>query len=348
MHKYNVYLYEIKAYFQMKRENSLNHLLKIDFPLIMAPMFLVSNSGMMKAGMRAGIMSVFPSLNYRKEGELGQVLDELNSYRDTQPGDYGVNIIVQRSNPLSEKHARICLDRKVPFFITSLGHPGEVIQGAHAYGGKVFCDVTNLIHARKCAEAGCDGFIAVGQGAGGHAGPHPLQVLVPALKAEFPSIPVVAAGGISDGRGLLSVQVLGAEGVSVGTRFIASTEAGVNQEYKNAILNSGMDDIVMTTKLSGTPCSIIDNEAARRMGYTQNWLERWLSRSPQTKKWFKMLVQIRGMKKLEQSVLPNNYLRLWTAGKSAALIHDILPCEEIVERIRKEHADAIREISAML
>lgn len=328
----------------MEAKNNLKEMLKIEFPIIMAPMFLVSNVAMMKAGMRAGIMATFPSLNYRKAGELEAVLDELTVFASSSAGSYGINIIVQRSNPLSEKHTQICLDKKVPFFITSLGNPRDVIKGAHAYGGKVFCDVTNLVHAKKCADEGCDGFIAVGQGAGGHAGPNPLQVLIPALKEHFPHIPVVAAGGISTGAGLLSAQVLGADGASIGTRFIASTEASVNDDYKHAIVQSGMEDIVMTEKLSGTPCAVINNEAAKKMGYKQNWMERWLSNNPQTKKWFKLLVQVRGMKKLEQSILPNNYLRLWTAGKSSELVHDILPCEQIIQRLREEYNTSLSQL----
>ena len=77
------------------------------------------------------------------------------------------------------------------------------------------------------------------------------------------------------------------------------------------------------------------------MGYTQNWLERLLSNNSTTKKWFKMLVQIRGMKKLEKSVLPNNYLSLWTAGKSSELIHDIISCEQAVERIKIEYETSL-------
>lgn len=328
----------------MKFKSELPGILKVDFPIIMAPMFLVSNAGMLKAGMRAGIMATFPSLNYRKEGELAALLDELNAYAAQHSGgSYGINLIVQRSNPLYKKHLAVCTDKKVPFYITSLGNPKEVIEAAHAYGAKVFCDVTNIAHARKCQESGCDGFIAVGQGAGGHAGPHPLQVLVPALKKHFPGMPVVAAGGIATGAGILSVQVLGADGVSIGTRFIASKECQVNDAYKQAILKAGMDDIVMTTKLSGTPCTIIDTPEAKKMGYAQSWFERFMSNNPRTKKWFKTLVQVRGMKKLEQSVLPNNYQRLWCAGKSSELISDLLSCEEIIARLRAEHAACLND-----
>jgi len=327
---------------------NMTELLKIDFPVIMAPMFLVSNEAMVKAGMQAGIMATFPTLNYRKEGELDAVLKTLAAYKtSTVTGNYGVNLIVQRSNPLYVKHLQVCIENKVPFYITSLGSPKEVIEAAHAYGAKVFCDVTNIEHAKKCHDLNCDGFIAVGQGAGGHAGPNPLQVLVPALQAAFPDKSIIGAGGITSGAGLLSVQIIGAAGVSIGTRFIASKEATVNQQYKDAIVNAHMDDIVMTTKLSGTPCTIIDTPAAKKMGYTQNWFERFMSSNPRTKKYFKMLVQVRGMKKLEQSVLPNNYQTLWCAGKSVELIHDIKSCTEIINEIKAEYNQKVQELKGL-
>lgn len=328
----------------MKTVNSLPSLLNIEFPLVMAPMFLVSNVAMIRAGMEAGVMATFPTLNFRKDGELAAVLDEVNTARNGTPGNYGVNLIVQQSNPLYRKHLAVCIEKKVPFYITSLGSPKEVIEAARQYGAKVFCDVTNVAHAQKCYDLGCDGFIAVGQGAGGHAGPHPLHILVPALRKKFPSKPVIAAGGIVSGEGLLSVRVLGAEGVSVGTRFIVSKECAVNKEYKDAIIRSGMDDIVMTTKLSGTPCTIIDTPEAKKMGYEQSWFERMMSNNPRTKKWFKMFVQVRGMKKLEESVLPNNYKRLWCAGKSSELITAELSCKEIIEQLKKEYAQALEEV----
>jgi nitronate monooxygenase len=325
---------------------ALNELLSIRFPMIMAPMFLVSNESMLSEGMKGGIAAAFPSLNFRGEGELEALLEKLNKVKAENPGgSYGVNLIVQKTNPLYEKHLAICVEKKVPFYITSLGNPKEVIEKAHAYGAKVFCDVTNIEHARKSASLGCDGFIAVGQGAGGHAGPNPLQVLVPALKTAFPDVPVIAAGGIADGAGIISMLALGAAGVSVGTRFIATTEATVSQAYKQAIVDSKMSDIVLTEKISGTPCTIINTPYAQKIGYKQNWLERALSKNSRTKKYFKMLVQISGMKKLEKAVKPGTYDTLWCAGQSVELIHDILPCGEIIARMEKEAASALRKLS---
>jgi nitronate monooxygenase len=326
-------------------KNPLTEMLHIDFPMVMAPMFLVSNAAMIKEGMKGGIAAAFPTLNFRKDGELENILDQLNEAKKQTPqGTYGVNLIVQRTNPYYEKHLEACVNKKVPFYITSLGNPKTVIEKARTYGAHVFCDVTNMEHAAKCAELGCDGFIAVGQGAGGHAGPFPLQVLVPALIKHFPGKVVIAAGGIASGEGILSVLALGADGVSIGTRFIASTEAGVNAAYKEAIVESEMSDIVMTEKLSGTPCTIINTPEAQRMGLKQNWFERLLSNNPRTKKWFKGLVQLRGFKRLEQSIVPNNYKTLWCAGQSVELIDEILPCGVIIDRLKAEAQHSAKDL----
>jgi nitronate monooxygenase len=176
----------------MALENKMTQLLGIRFPIIMAPMFLVSNEPMVNAeAMQAGIMGTFPSLNYRKKGEYEEVLKRINAFRDTHnvTGSYGVNLIVQRTNPMLDEHLEASVRQKVPFYITSLGSPKDVIEKAHSYGAKVFCDVTNVDHARLCVDLGCDGIIAVGQGAGGHAGPYPLQTFVPALRKAFPTHP---------------------------------------------------------------------------------------------------------------------------------------------------------------
>src|ERR1044072_1530232 len=236
------------------------NLLNTIHPIIQAPMFLVSNEAMVKAAMDSGIAGTFPSLNFRREGELKAVLERLNEHHSqlSNPGTYGVNLIVQKTNPLYIKHLQDCVQARVPFYITSLGNPKQVIEAAHSYGGKVLCDVTNLQHAEKAAKVGCDGFIAVCAGAGGHAGPYPMHVLVPALQNAFPDKYLVAAGGSASGRQMASALVLGAQAVSIGTRFIASVEASVSDAYKHAILEHGMEDIVLTERLSGTPCNIIN------------------------------------------------------------------------------------------
>ncbi|MEI2760025.1 MAG: nitronate monooxygenase family protein [Bacteroidia bacterium] len=317
----------------------------ITYPIIMAPMFLVSNEAMMQSAIQTEIMGVFPTLNYRKHAELDELIKRLQQFKSGKKGSFGVNLIVQKTNPMYNGHLKICVENKVPFYITSLGSPREVIEAAHSYGAKVYCDVTNITHAEKCANFGCDGFIAVGQGAGGHAGPYAQTVLIPTLQKHFPSIPVIAAGGIATGDGIAAMMSLGAAGVSIGTRYIASKEAEVSDDYKNCILKSGMDNIVMTERLSGTPCNIINTPYAKKIGYKQNWLEKFLSNNATTKKYFKMLVQYKGIKALEQAIKPGNYKTLWTAGQTVELIDDILTCNEITERLIKETYQSVQNLN---
>ena len=334
----------------MHFENELTRSLGIRHPLVMAPMFLISNEAMVKAAMSAGILGCFPSLNYREPEKLDALLHSLNDFRANLPanhGAYGVNLIVQKTNIWLEKHLAICVERKVPVYITSLGNPKDVIAAAHSYGAKVLCDVTNLEHAKKCYELGCDGFIAVGQGAGGHAGPFPVSLLIRSLRKHFPDKPVMAAGGISDGHGILSALAAGASAAYCGTRFIASYESSVSDEYIKAIIESGMEDIVLTDRISGTPCTIINTPYAQKIGIHQNRLERYLSKNPKTKKIFKMLVQKRGWNWLEKALVPGSYQNLWCAGQSVELIENSKPIQDIVTEMITDLERAYVELSGM-
>jgi len=316
-------------------------LLGIEIPIIMAPMFLVSNVNMVKEAMRNGIAGVIPSLNYLTREEFEKALEDLNDFKSSNKnrGSYGINLIVQSTNKRMEEDLKICVEKKVPFYITSLGNPEKVLEQARTYGAKVFSDVTNIKHAQRVNEIGVDGFIAVGSGAGGHAGPHPNQLLVPALKKHFPDKPVIAAGGIADGKGILSMLVLGATGVSLGTLFIASTESGVSDEYKNAIMDSGMKDIIMTSRLSGAPVSIINtpffrqlNEQDEKAGPTANDNLTKLERLEE------------GISMLEKSIQPGNYNNLWVAGHTVELIDEVRPVKDIIHRLKEEYNAAVVEV----
>lgn len=323
---------------------SLKNYLKIEFPLIMAPMFLVSNVNMVVEAMKSGIAGTIPSLNYRTGRELEKALNELNAFKesDQNKGTYGVNLIVHKTNSHLSEHLDICIEKKVPFFITSLGTPKEVIEKAKNYGAKVFSDVTNLSHAGKVYDLGVDGFIAVGSGAGGHAGPYPNQLLVPALKKQFPDKLVIAAGGVASGSGILSMVLLGAAGVSVGTLFIASNEAEVSKEYKEAIINAGMKDIVITNRISGAPLSIINTPFARKIGAEKGWLEKYFYRYFTETIFGKSKAMEKGIKMLERSIKPGNYNNLWVTGHSVEMIDKVRPVSEIISKLKEEFNVALR------
>jgi len=334
----------------MNYRNDFTQSLNLKYPIVMAPMFLVTNEAMLHSALEAGILGAFPSLNYRKRSDLESILQGLNKKISTlraaqSPGNYAVNLIVQQTNIYYREHLEVCVAQKVPVYITSLGNPKEVIARAHAYGARVYCDVTNLVHAKKCNDLGCDGFVAVGHGAGGHAGNNPLVLLTESLRKHFPLQPILAAGGIATGRSMLGVLAAGASAAYIGTRFIASTESDVIQAYKDSILHSGMEDIVMTERLSGTPCAVINTPYAQKIGTRQNFFEKWLSKNPRTKKYFKTLVNVRGMKMLEDAVKPGNYDNLWCAGQSVEMIGSVKPVKEIIDELAQGFDEALAEVA---
>lgn len=314
----------------------LEKILKIEFPVIMAPMFLVSNVNMVIEAMKNGIAGVIPSLNFRTPDELGNAIDILNNFytSNENKGTYGINLIVQKSNYQLQEHLDICVSKKVPFYITSLGNPKEVVDKAKPYGAVVFSDVTNLKHAEKVHEMGIDGFIAVCESAGGHSGTQSNKDFVPALLERFPGTPVIAAGGIANGRGILSMLSLGAMGVSIGTLFIASKESEVSQEYKDAIVNSRMKDIVMTSRLSGAPVSIINTPYYKKLKKADKKRQKIEEVDPLPKNKMKLMEE--GIKMLQKSIEPGNYNNLWVAGKSVEYINKIKPVGKIIKSLKKE------------
>lgn len=308
-----------------------------ELPLIGAPMFLVSNVEMVVAISEAGGVGTFPALNYRPIEEYKKALQQMRA-RTKKP--IGVNIIVNKSNTRQTEDLKYALDSGVNLFITSLGSPRSVIAEAHKNGAKVVCDVVNLEHALKVQDMGADGVIAVSAGAGGHAGPISPLVLVPWLKSEL-KIPVIAAGGIANGKQMAAAILLGAEAVSVGTRFIASKEATVEQSYKDAVVNSTPEDIVMTSRVSGTPAAVIKTPYVEKMGLDLPWYLKALKDQKLTKKYIVPLIHLMGMKQLEKAAVGPTWKTVWSAGQSVGLVDDILSCREIVENFAREYEEAI-------
>lgn len=318
-----------------KVETALTRMLGIDYPIIMAPMFLVSNAAMVAEGCKAGITGAIPALNYRTDADFRKALDELKATGKA----YGINLITNKSNIRLTEQLNTCVEYKVPFIITSLGSPAEVIRLAHQNGMKVFCDVVDLEYALKVEAMGADAVIAVNNEAGGHAGKISPGELLKSLTANC-KIPVISAGGVGNGEQMKKMMDLGACGISIGSPFIASTEAPVSEDYKMACVSYGAKDIVMTTKLSGTPCTIINTPYVKEIGTEQNWLEKMLSKNKQLKKWTKMLTFYKGMKMLEKAAFSATYQTMWCAGPSIEYVHSIRPVKEITKQLVDEYVAA--------
>lgn len=307
----------------------LTEILNVRYPIIMAPMFLVSNDEMMLAADEAGIAGCMPALNVRPVKKLRETL---KAVREKRRHSFGVNLIVNKSNFGLSEQLQACLDAPVDFIITSLGSPKEVIEKCRAKGIKVFCDVTDLSYAQKVESMGADALIAVNSGAGGHAGKIPATILIPLLKKKC-SIPVISAGGVATADGIKAMQALGADGLSIGSPFIASTESPVSQGYKQAIVDYGAKDIVMTTKLSGTPCTVIKTPYVEKIGTEENLIEKALNSNKKLKKWVKGLTFYKGMKLLEKAAFSSTYQSVWCAGPSIEFVDAIQPTADIVKRL---------------
>ena len=221
-------------------------------PVIVSPMFLISGPAMVAAACRAGVVGTFPALNQRTSEGFEAWLDQIEAEVSEDSALYGVNLIVHHTNTRLEADLDICVRRRVPLIITSLGARPDVVRRVQAYGGKVFHDVTNMRHARKAIAAGVDGLILVAAGAGGHAGTLNPFALIAEVRRIFDGV-IVLAGAISDGRSVLAARVLGADLVYMGTRFMASRESMAPQDLKQMLFESEAADILYTSGISGIP-----------------------------------------------------------------------------------------------
>ncbi|PIK13930.1 MAG: 2-nitropropane dioxygenase [Halobacteriovorax sp. JY17] len=322
----------------------LTETFKIKYPIIMAPMFLVSNNEMLIEASKCGIMGCIPALNWRSPEEFEEGIKEL---KEKCTGPFGINLIVNKSNVHLKKQIEIC-EKYIPdFIITSLGSPEEVIKRCGSKGTKIICDIVDLEYAKKVESLGADAVIAVNSGAGGHAGPTPTSILIPLLK-ENCSIPVISAGGIGTGSALFSTLALGAEGASIGSPFIASNESGVTEDYKKAAVKFGAKDIVLTSRVSGTPCTVINTPYVQKIGTEQNFVESYLNKNKKLKKYAKMLTYYKGMKAIEKAAFSATYKTVWCAGPSIEFSNKIEPVKEIVDRLISQYETSVKEFQAKI
>jgi len=306
--------------------NEFTNMLGIDFPIIVAPMFLVSNSKMLIEAGNSGVTGCVPALNYRTINEFKDAIKEVKT---NSKGPMGVNLIVNKFNTKMTSQLQVCVDLKVNYIITSLGNPSSVIKACKPHGIKVFCDVVDLKYAKKVESLGADGIIAVNNRAGGHLGPMSPEKLIPLL-VENCNIPIISAGGVSNSTELRAVLNLGASGASIGTPFIATNEADVSQEYKQAIVDYGADDIVVTDRISGSKCTIINTPYVQKLPLKANKFEQFLFKNKWLKKYFKMFRWAKGTKMFKNSAFDTTYKTVWCAGPSLEGVHSIRSVSQVV------------------
>lgn len=305
---------------------------RLRLPVVAAPMFLVSNPQLVLACCNNGVVGSFPALNLRESSEFRGWLEEIEAGLQADAAPYAVNLIVHQTNPRLQADLAICVEKRVPIIITSLGAAKEVVDAVHSYGGLVFHDVTTRRHAEKAAQAGVDGLIAVAAGAGGHAGTWSPFALLAEIRQFFDKT-LLLAGCLNHGHEILAAQLLGADLAYLGTRFIASQESHAGDAYKQMLLDAQAADIIHTPAVSGIPASFM-RQSLQAAGYDLQALQN------------KGDVNY-GEKLKPMSEEAKAWKTVWSAGQGVGTINDLPSVAELIARLDGEYRAALQS-SALL
>lgn len=296
-------------------------------------MFIVSSKELVAAQCMAGIVGAFPALNARPQESLctwiDYVEDRIGRWNDEHPeqpaAPYAVNLIVHPSNERLHADLDSVCDRKVPIVITSLNPPGNVVARVHGYGGMVLHDAATLRHARKAIDSGVDGVVLVTAGAGGHTGTINPLAFVDEVRQIYDGL-VIMSGCISHGRQVLAAQVMGADLVYVGTRFIASQEANASAHYRRMIVESSAQDVVRTNVVTGLYANYLRGSFAA-LGIDIEAV------SPRDSSSF-------SFGKRGDGSQVKAWRDVWSAGQGVGGIRDIQPAGKIIDNLVKEYQAA--------
>ena len=310
--------------------------LNIDLPIIGGAMYPCSNPELVAAVSEAGGVGIVQplSLTYVHGYDFREGLRYIRSLT-SKP--IGLNLLIEKSSQRYLDRINswldIALEEGVLFFVTALGNPKAYSDKVHAHGGLVFHNTTNRKWAEKAIMGDVDGLICVNDRAGGHAGTETATRLYHDL-ADCGK-PLICAGGISTPRDVARMLDLGYAGIQMGTRFIATSECNAHSDYKQAILEAGENQIVLTDKLSGVPVSVIETDHIKKMGIKAGPLARWLLRGSKTKKYMRMFYSLRSFRTLKNdSAKTGAYHHFLQAGKSVGGINQLQTVQEIMESYR--------------
>jgi len=325
-------------------------MLGIEHPIVLSGMSWISVPKMVAAVSNAGGLGILAT------GPLDadQTRKAIREIKQLTNKPFGTNATLLF--PGASENAQVALEEKVPVINFSLGKGDWIVKAAHEYGGKVIATVVNHKHARRAQDYGCDALLVTGHEAAAHGGDATTFCLIPSI-ASAVSIPIIAAGGIADGRGLAAALALGADGAAMGTRLMTTQESPLHQNYKNLSIEKGINDTVYSTRFDGLGCRVLDTRAARKAIREGLNLKKMLEAIPNSRDiarqlhlpYFKLFIGVlaSGLKNAMQlAYMANAFKAIRVATESGDMTEGVLPVGQVTGLIQDNPtvAEAIERV----
>ena len=311
-------------------ETRITKLLGCKYPMIQGGMAWIAESTLASAVSNAGAVGLIAG----GSAPIDYLRDQIRTCKEKTKNPFGVNIMLM--SPNADDLAQLVIDEKVPIVTTGAGNPGKYMEAWKNVGIKVIPVVPSVALAKRMERSGADALVAEGTESGGHIGETTTMALVPQV-ADAVKIPVIAAGGIADGRGMAAAFMLGAEAVQMGTRFVASKEAVVHENYKQLVIKAKDIDTRVTGRTTGHPVRAIRNEM------TRHYLELEKEGAP-----FEELEKLTlgGLRRavVDGDVKTGSVM----SGQIAGMVKDEKSCKEIIEQMMKEMEELLKGAPARL
>ncbi|HPW69689.1 MAG TPA: nitronate monooxygenase [Deltaproteobacteria bacterium] len=328
----------------------ITEMLGIEHPIVLSGMSWISVPKMVAAVSNAGGLGILAT------GPLDadQTRKAIREIKQLTNKPFGTNATLLF--PGASENAQVALEEKVPVINFSLGKGDWIVKAAHEYGGKVIATVVNHKHARRAQDYGCDALLVTGHEAAAHGGDATTFCLIPSI-ASAVSIPIIAAGGIADGRGLAAALALGADGAAMGTRLMTTQESPLHQNYKNLSIEKDINDTVYSTRFDGLGCRVLDTRAARKAIREGLNLKKMLEAIPNSRDiarqlhlpYFKLFIGVlaSGLKNAMQlAYMANAFKAIRVATESGDMTEGVLPVGQVTGLIQDNPtvAEAIERV----
>jgi len=293
---------------------------RLRLPAICAPMFLVTGPDMVISACKSGVLGTFPATNARTEEQLVSWLDQISTSVSQADAPWALNMITHNSYGRFDAELDLVRQYKPELVISALGGPHRVTDVVHGYGGLVFADVNSPKFARKAIEKGADGLVLICAGAGGHTGEYAMIPFVEEVRTFFDG-PIIVGGGIGTGRGIKAVEALGVDFAYLGTRFLACQESLINDDYRQMVWDSQMEDLIASRAITGA------------LG---NWMRASVEAAGLTEEAMKAVAKIDFSQDMHAGT--KAWKHVWSAGQGVGLVNTPESVADVVETLVRQYS----------